>query len=385
MSSTTIKRTASPDMTDETTPKRRTSNRIANRTELFDIEKAAPRGTFRYLKPDIIGDNPHQPRSSFDPVAMAELQQSIGERGILMPLLGYSDPENPGKVVLIAGHRRLHAARALSLPRVPILLVDRPALESDELSIIDAVTENLQRSDLTAIEEGEAYRQLVDEYNWSHQKIAEKIGKSRPYVAQRVSMVNKLSPAVKERLTAVLVGADSGANIEHDFAHDVTPVTHREEVHNLATNGTRGASFDLLRAFNAIEPETQTTLANALYEAMTLVVRPLTTGEVNAAVREVKRLAPAPDAVFAARKEGDGVVLTVAGQPLLFIAGSAPEPKRKATTSTAEARQLALDDLEVARFLQSSATAPDAGTLAHLIQLYEADLQRLKALSERRE
>ena len=101
------------------------------------------------------------------------------------------------RVQLVAGHRRLQAARELGLLRVPVVLVDHL---SEEDTVIDAVIENIQRHNLEPWEEGVAYAQLAGEFGWTHEEIGRKIGKSRAYVSTRVRAAEKLSPMVKEVL-----------------------------------------------------------------------------------------------------------------------------------------------------------------------------------------
>jgi ParB/RepB/Spo0J family partition protein len=168
---------------------------VATRRDLFMARAQAGNWVLAYVAPDRIDPNPNQPRRQIERAALEELKQSIASRGILQPLLGAKSSAN--RVRLVAGHRRLQAAKELGLPRVPVVLVDQL---KEEDTVIDAVIENIQRRNLEAWEEGVAYAQLADEFGWTHDEIARKIGKSRSYVSTRIRAAEKLSPVVKEVL-----------------------------------------------------------------------------------------------------------------------------------------------------------------------------------------
>lgn len=139
-----------------------------------------------------IGRNPYQPRQAFEQTQLDELAASIAEHGVLQPILV---TEVPGGYRLIAGERRLRAAEMAGLERIPALV--RPADDGAQLSW--ALIENLQRSDLNAIEEAGAYRRLVDEFGLSHDDVASRVGKSRSAVANSLRLLD-LAPDVKDAL-----------------------------------------------------------------------------------------------------------------------------------------------------------------------------------------
>ena len=139
-----------------------------------------------------IRTNPYQPRKTFDKQALEELAASIKEHGIFQPLLvrkslnGYE---------LIAGERRLRASKIAGLKEVPCLIVDFDDRDMMEISIL----ENIQREDLTVLEEAEAYEQLIDKLDYSQEDLAKRLGKSRPYVANTLRL-QKLPASIKELL-----------------------------------------------------------------------------------------------------------------------------------------------------------------------------------------
>lgn len=123
-----------------------------------------------------IEPNPHQPRHAFSEEKLKELADSIREKGILQPLIV---TEKDGRYELIAGERRLRAAKIVGLMKVPVLVRKYEGRDKLEWAII----ENVQRHDLNVLEEARAYRKLSQEFSLSQEEIAKKMGKSRSSVA----------------------------------------------------------------------------------------------------------------------------------------------------------------------------------------------------------
>jgi ParB family transcriptional regulator, chromosome partitioning protein len=138
--------------------------------------------------------NPRQPRSMMRPEELQELTDSVREHGVLQPLI-VTPGDTEGRYVLIAGERRLHAARLAGLTAVPVLV--RQATDQQRLEL--AIIENVQRSDLSSLEEAEAYRQLAEDFDLSHEAIAAKVGKSRVAVTNTLRLL-KLPDSVKNAL-----------------------------------------------------------------------------------------------------------------------------------------------------------------------------------------
>ena len=137
---------------------------------------------------DII-PNTYQPRRFFDEVALIELSQSIKEHGIIQPLT----VRRRGDIYeLVAGERRLRAAKLASLGEVPCTLVDITDTQSAQIALL----ENLQREDLNYIEEAEAYYNLMNDHNFTQEEIASKMGKKQSTVANKLRLL-KLSPQVR--------------------------------------------------------------------------------------------------------------------------------------------------------------------------------------------
>jgi ParB family transcriptional regulator, chromosome partitioning protein len=141
-----------------------------------------------------ISPNPRQPRTNFDPQELAELAASIREHGIIQPLLLAATDEDD-KYCLIAGERRLLAARQAGLASIPAII--RQASQQELVEV--ALVENVQRADLGPLEAAEAFRQLSEEFQLSHEEIAARVGKSRTTVTNTLRLL-KLPPSVQSAL-----------------------------------------------------------------------------------------------------------------------------------------------------------------------------------------
>jgi len=144
---------------------------------------------------DLIQPNPRQPRSSIPAESLEDLAASISEHGVIQPLI-VSEAESGEGYVLIAGERRLQAARIAGLSSVPVVL--RQASDQERLEI--ALIENLQRTDLNPLEAAQGYQMLSDDFGLSHGQIAKQVSKSRTAVTNTLRLL-KLSQAVRKALT----------------------------------------------------------------------------------------------------------------------------------------------------------------------------------------
>jgi ParB family chromosome partitioning protein len=150
--------------------------------------------------------NPFQPRKEFDEAKLRELADSIRQYGILQPMVVTRKEvmkEDGGLTTeyeLISGERRLRASKIAGLTQVPVLIRDKE--ESDQLKLELAIIENLQREDLNVVDRARAFQQLVDQFNFKHIQIAQKVGKSREYVSNTLRIL--LLPEVM--LTALSEG-----------------------------------------------------------------------------------------------------------------------------------------------------------------------------------
>ena len=157
-------------------------------SSLIPQRPTAPSGVLE-IPTNRIRPNPYQPRRTWDVEELAALTASVAEHGIIQPILvtevldGYQ---------LVAGERRLRAAVAAGLERVPAVV--RQLADRDQLEL--ALVENLQRSDLDAIESALAYRQLIDEFGLSQDEVAERVGRARSTVANTIRLLD-LAPSIQ--------------------------------------------------------------------------------------------------------------------------------------------------------------------------------------------
>lgn len=154
------------------------------------IPQRAPQGGGSIEVPlDRIRENPRQPRLRMDPDALATLAASIREHGVIQPILvtevldGYQ---------LVAGERRVRAARLAGLERIPAVV--RQLADREQLEL--ALVENLQREDLDPLESARAYQQLIDEFGFTHEHLAERVGRARSTVANTLRLL-QLHPGVQ--------------------------------------------------------------------------------------------------------------------------------------------------------------------------------------------
>jgi len=168
-----------------------------------------------------IRPNPDQPRRHFDEAALESLAQSIRDRGLLQPLVVR---RVTGGYELIAGERRLRAAQRAGLETVPVVVRDAEPHERLELALI----ENVQRENLTPLEEAEAYRHLIDTHGMTQDEVARAVGKSRPAIANALRLLS-LPEAVKAQLEGGELSAGharavlsiGGESAQVDFAREL--------------------------------------------------------------------------------------------------------------------------------------------------------------------
>lgn len=134
---------------------------------------------------EFIHPGKYQPRRTFDEEALQGLVESIRDKGILQPLLVRREPDTTNSYELIAGERRWRAAQIAGLHEVPVVIRDLSDREALEIALI----ENIQRQDLTPLEEAEGYRRLMDEFEHTQEDLARAVGKSRSHVANMMRLL----------------------------------------------------------------------------------------------------------------------------------------------------------------------------------------------------
>ncbi|HTT58747.1 MAG TPA: ParB/RepB/Spo0J family partition protein [Acidimicrobiales bacterium] len=241
-------------------------------------EEVVSSSPLRMVSIDSIRPNQFQPRKTFNNDSLKTLAASIAELGVLQPIIVRPVDGEPDKYELIAGERRWRAAGIAELELVPVLLQDDV---NDRLSLEQAVVENLHRVDLHALEEAAAYQQLVDEFDLTHDQVAQRVGKSRAYVTNTLRLLQlgeaAQSALASSQITAGHARALLGVSDPNAQATLVAKVIRNE----LSVRATEEA----VKAF--LEP------------------RPLPTAETVARTNEggAPRLRPVPDASVAELEE----------------------------------------------------------------------------------
>ena len=204
---------------------------------------------------DLIVPNPHQPRTTFDEAALDELVGSMKEHGVLQPLL-VSTSNTEGVYQLIAGERRLRAAKLAGLTRVPVIVKEAATRELLELALV----ENLQREDLNALEEAGAYQRLAGEFGITQDEIAHRVGRSRTAVANTMRLL-ALSDEIKQSLAAgaiteghgrALLAIEDEAERRNAWQQVIDRGLTVRQTERLARRGPNGASDP---ASNGVDPE----------------------------------------------------------------------------------------------------------------------------------
>ena len=142
---------------------------------------------------DRVRRNPHQPRVAFNEEELAELAASIAAHGVIQPIVVRGSAD--GGYELVAGERRLRAARMAGLQQIPAVVRDSEANELLELALV----ENVQRADLNPIEEASAYRELISEFGLTHEAVAARVGKSRVAISNALRLLD-LAPETRQAI-----------------------------------------------------------------------------------------------------------------------------------------------------------------------------------------
>jgi ParB family chromosome partitioning protein len=162
---------------------------------IMDSERraASPEGEaggVQLVRTDRLTPNPRQPRAQFDPMSLQELADSIRTHGILQPLVVTADPEGGACFWLIAGERRWRAAQLAGVEEVPVIVREVSSQQLLEWALV----ENVQRADLNPLEEAAAFQSLMVEFGLTQSEVAERVGKSRPAVANTLRLLGLPAP-----------------------------------------------------------------------------------------------------------------------------------------------------------------------------------------------
>jgi ParB family transcriptional regulator, chromosome partitioning protein len=235
---------------------------------------------------DKISPSPFQPRRAFDEIKLQELAVSIRNQGIIQPLVVRPKGE---RFELIAGERRWRAAMKAGLSTVPVVM--RQASDRDALQL--ALIENLQREDLNPIEEATGYRRLQDEFTWSQEEVAEKVGKSRPAVTNALRLLSLPSEVQQEVASGnlpagqarALLGLQSEAVIITAYREVVARALSTRETEKLVRNLKLGRRRR--RESPAVDPDLRS-LVEELQRALGTKIRVLPKARSNKGKIEIE-------------------------------------------------------------------------------------------------
>ena len=164
--------------------------------------------TLLQVSPEQIVPNPQQPRKHFDQKSLNELAQSISSQGIIQPLVVRRHPEFPNKFELVAGERRWRALKQIDVTQVPVVLRNVSDNEILEVSIL----ENIQRENLTVIEEAQSYFDLLQVHGYTQEELAKKLGRDRSTIANMLRLL-QLPSALKNDLETGRITAGHARSI----------------------------------------------------------------------------------------------------------------------------------------------------------------------------
>ena len=173
---------------------------------LFDEEPRAKGEGVTQIEVSSIFANPNQPRKAFDETALKELADSIAKHGVIMPIIVNKSGD---RYMIIAGERRFRASKIAGLDKVPVIIKNYNERQIKEISLI----ENLQREDLNPIEAATAMRSLMDDYGLTQEELADRIGKSRPAIANTLRLLSLSQEVIKMVANGVLSAGHARALI----------------------------------------------------------------------------------------------------------------------------------------------------------------------------
>jgi ParB family chromosome partitioning protein len=160
------------------------------------IDKGKPAADFRSIPLDMISPNPRNPRRVFDETKLDELAASIKSRGLLQPIRVRRDPQGRGRFLIVAGHRRFLAHQRNKATHIDAIVAEERYGQDD--SDVDAIVENLQRTDVSAVDHGIAYRRLLDLWGCSQSELARRLSVSETHVSRMLAVLDLPEDVRKE-------------------------------------------------------------------------------------------------------------------------------------------------------------------------------------------
>jgi ParB family chromosome partitioning protein len=220
--------------------------------EVDELPAAVPGATYRELPVGLIRPNPRQPRQVFDDEPHEELMSSIREFGLLQPIV--VRPADGGEYELVVGERRWRAAKDVGLDAIPAIIRET----TDDAMLRDALLENLHRVQLNPLEEAAAYRQLLDEFDTTHDELAQRIGRSRSQVTNTIRLLNLPLPVQRRVAAGVLTAGHARALLGLD-----DPVAQEELAARIVSEGLSVRAVEELVAIGGQERAPRARVARA--------------------------------------------------------------------------------------------------------------------------
>jgi ParB family chromosome partitioning protein len=223
---------------------------------------------------EFLRPNPNNPRRNFDEAELEELASSIREKGVIQPILVRAVGAGRDRYEIIAGERRWRAAQRANLHVVPVTQIEAGDKEALEIAII----ENVQRTDLNALEEARGYQQLASEFNYSQADLAKVIGKSRSHIANTIRLL-KLPDSVQDLLAKGALSAGHArallvAHAPETLAKDIVAKgLSVRDVERLVQAETSGSAPPAGRAAAPEKDADTRALESALTDVLGLIVR----------------------------------------------------------------------------------------------------------------
>lgn len=199
-----------------------------------------------------------QPRKNFDEEALSALTKSIMEHGVLQPIIVRQNPAFEGTYEIIAGERRWRAAKDAGLSEIPAIILDADDLKAAQLALI----ENVQREDLNAVEEAFGYRALIEKFELTQEQVADKVGKSRPAIANSLRLL-ELPDKVIDMLEANEISAGHARSLlSLKNSDDMVMLAERIKARGMSVRETEATVKRILNAKARVvaEPDPQASL-----------------------------------------------------------------------------------------------------------------------------
>ena len=223
-------------------------------------------GRVMFLPARAIRPNPAQPRTVFQEAALSDLADSIRQHGVIQPLL--VRPLDNGMYQLVAGERRWRASRMAGLMEVPVVIRDLSDHEAMEIALI----ENLQRKDLNVIEEALGYQQLMDKYDMTQEKVAERVGKSSPAVANALRLLNLPEQVIDMVKAGEVTAGHARALLKLDDEGEIIDIAKKIQKGRYSVRDVEKITAKKKEETKEVKEKTESVWQNSFYKEMELAL-----------------------------------------------------------------------------------------------------------------